>query len=188
MSQGKSTVEWSVLKEGIHKGKSLPELFFNETEWFMESCNRGHFDGTIHQWDKRLMFLDLVNVRIPLEGNQKVHYLLDWRDLTLSGFELANPPIITSDAKAMQQSLISSLVENGPMWQLDVERLKRHLWSDTLNFNFPYWWNFRDGAYENIMRSYKKLYLGDQDIILDRKWCEEFFMNKDNFNPIFTVY
>jgi len=153
-------MEWSIITFGKHKGKSLPQIMFRDADWFFHAFENGYFKGAYAQ-EANELFRRARSIRVPQRYGQKmlIEYLTQ-RD-GKSG---------TGKFATMQ------LIPDGP----DLGRLNV---ASLIDFYVPRSYSFYDKTgYKNFVFSLKAILFGDPSHRMNRRACEAFFNDDENFD------
>jgi len=60
-------MSWSMVNFGKHKGKSLPQVIFQDPDWFFSAYEEGIFEGPLRQ-EAEDIYRKATSIRIPQPG------------------------------------------------------------------------------------------------------------------------
>ncbi len=150
----------AVLTFGKHKGRSLPEVLLHDPDWFFWAVEKGVFITRPRlATEAAELEFKARNIKIPKPepDNWRVEYLQDLRG------KFADFRIIE---KARPDGSSSGILFREDCFDLSVPRqLKRY---DKLGGRM-------------LLRKFKCLVFGDENVRLTKKRCEEFFDDQKNF-------
>jgi len=74
-------MQWTVVGFGQHRGKSLPQIIFNDADWFFHAYENGYFKGSLAR-EAHDLYHRARSIRVPSRNGQKmlVEYVIH-RDL-----------------------------------------------------------------------------------------------------------
>lgn len=62
-------MSWTILGFGKHKGKTLPQILFNDPDWFYWACENEVLKGKIPDSEVQGIYEKSRNIKIPLQGH-----------------------------------------------------------------------------------------------------------------------
>ncbi|MBV9881873.1 MAG: hypothetical protein JO276_02590 [Sphingomonadaceae bacterium] len=153
---------WSVVNFGKYrgKGKTLPQIVFNDPDWFFWALNEGTFKGALAD-EARDVAKKAVKIKIPGSpvGEKRVRYYID-----PNVHKLANVEVISS---TQPPHVGSSATRESDYFDLSMARRIAHY--DKTGGQF-------------IVRAIKFHVFGSASARLTKSRCEEFFETRSNFD------
>jgi hypothetical protein len=142
------------MENGKHEGKSLPQIIFNDADWFFWVYDNGVFKGSRVR-EAQELYRRARSIKVPQKSGQKM--LVEY--------------IIHSGGKFGTMRLMP----DGP----GLQRL--HV-SPVIDFYTPRQYSTYDKlGYKNFVFALKDILFGNPSHRMNRRACEKFFNNDDNF-------
>ena len=152
-------MKWSTLNFGKHQGKTLPQVMFNDPDWFFHGWANGYFKGRLREEAEEIYRKSCV-IRVPRDGEENVfiEYFVDrgtGRFVTLH--------VITGDMESyrpMTRNMILKVIDMTVPRQI-MKYDKR--------------------GYKNFLSAMKAILFGEPGHKMTKGRCEDFFSNDENF-------
>jgi hypothetical protein len=148
-------MNWTTLNFGKHRGKTLPQIIFEDADYFFWAYERDAFKG-IQAREAREIYRRARAVRIPEQNGQKM--LVEYRFEPRSG-KFATMFLIP-DGTIFERQTVSPVID------FYVPRSRG-----------PY---DKKGC-KNLIFAFKAIYFGEQSHRLSKHACENFFNDDRNF-------
>lgn len=148
-------MDWTTINFGKHKGKTLPQIIFDDADWFFYAYEQGYFkNGLAHE--AREVYRRARSIRIPEQDGKKmlVEYRFDPRTGKFATmFLIAEGPIF-------ERQTVSSVIDFCvPKSRAPYDKLGN----------------------KNFVFALKAILFGDQSRRLSKQAREEFFSDDANF-------
>jgi hypothetical protein len=148
-------MNWTTLNFGKHKGKTLPQVIFDDADWFFWAYEEDLFTG-MQAPEAREIYRRARAVRIPVQNGQKM--LVEYR------FEPRSGKFVTM-----------FLIPYGIIFE-------RQIVSSVIDFYVPRSCKTRDKkGCTNLVHAFKEIYFGNQSHRLSKQAREDFFSDDANF-------
>ena len=148
-------MNWTIVNFGKHKGKSLPQIIFKDADWFFHSYENDYFNGTLAH-EAQELYRRARSIRVPPRNSQKM--LVEY-------FFHSNGKFGTMH-----------LIPDGP----DLGRLNV---ASSIDFYVPRSRShFDKTGYKNFVFALKAILFGDPSHRMNRRACEAFFNDDENFD------
>ena len=148
-------MNWTTIGFGKHKGKTLPEVIFDDADWFFWAYEEDIFKGALAR-EIREVYRRARAIRIPEQGGQR--RCVEYR------FHPKNGKFTTM-----------FLIPQGPIFE-------RQTVSPVIDFYVPRSRGPYDKkGCKNLIFAFKAIYFGDQSHRLSKHACENFFNDDRNF-------
>jgi hypothetical protein len=153
-------MEWTVINFGKHIGKTLPQIMFNDADWFFHAYENGYFKGILVQ-EAHDLYRRARSIRVPSRNGQKmlIEYVIH-RDLQ-SRKEIFGTMRLIADGPGLERLIVS------PRIDFYVPRSYAH---------------YDKTGYKNFVSALKAVLFGNPSRRMNRKACEGFFNDDDNFD------
>ena len=152
-------MKWTVIGFGKHSGKSLPQIIFNDADWFFHAYENGYFKGLLAQ-EAHALYCRARSIRVPSRNGQKM--LIEY--------------VIHRDFHSREEKFgTMRLIADGPGLEcLNV--------SSKIDFYVPRSYSPYDKTgYKNFVSTLKAILFGNPSRRMNRRACENFFNDGDNF-------
>lgn len=145
---------WTNLTFSKHRGKTLPQVMFNDPDWFFWACKNKVFKKPILQREANDILEKCQSIKIP--NNQSNKYVIEY----------------TFDRRGF------CVLEKVPFPQeLHHDSFRK----DVIDFSVPYGAKSYDKlGYSIFLRRVKYILFGDSSHKMTKQRCETFFSNEDN--------
>ena len=152
-------MQWSEVNFKRHGGCSLPQIIFKDADWFFHAYENGYFKGPVAAEASEL-YRRARSIKIPQRNGQKM----------LVAY-MPHPDLRSSSGKFGTMRLIA----DGPgLEDLNV--------SPVIDFYVPRSMAHYDKAgYKNFVSALKAILWGDPSKRMNRRACEAFFSDDENF-------
>jgi hypothetical protein len=154
-------MNWSKLNFGKHEGKTLPQVLYNDPDWFYWSIKMKIFTKrTFYHDDLSMLLTRSRKIRIPnnFDGNLVVDYFTDEQTGKFSYFRIV-------DSTRVPRS------RTNPEMRLPV-----------LDMLVPYRLAAYDkGGYKEFKKCFRYYYFGSKTARASKEKIETFFADKSNF-------
>ena len=152
---------WSTLSFRRHKGKSLPQIMFQDADWFFHAYENGYFKNGLAS-EAHEIYRRARSIKVPQRDGRKM--LVEY--------------IIHSDRNSRSNGKFGTmrLIAEGPgLANLNVAK--------SIDFYIPRSYARRDKiGYKNFVSSLKVILFGNPSKRMNRKACEDFFNDNSNFD------
>ena len=153
---------WTTLEFGKYAGKTLPQVMFNDPDWFFGAFGEGVFQGRDNLvTEAQEIYEKSRSIRVPQSGDDKtvVEYFIHPITKDFSHFQLV------PESRPEHQGA-------SPTLRLDVVdmALVREISS------------YDKGGYQRLINDIKTFILGDPNIKMTKTRCGAFFSDDGNFN------
>ena len=152
-------MEWTVIGVGKHGGKSLPQIIFNDADWFFHAYENGYFKGPADV-EARELYRRARSIKIPQRNGQKmlVEYLFH-----------------SGGGNGSGKFGTMRLIADGPgLGHLNV--------SHVIDFYVPRSMaRYDKTGYKYFVATLKAILWGDPSKRMNRRACEAFFEDDGNF-------
>ena len=151
---------WTAIGFGKHSGKTLPQIIFNDADWFFHAYEKGYFKGVLAQ-EAHELYRRARSIKVPSRNGQKmlVEYVIH-RDLQSRKEKFGTMRLIA-----------------------DGTGLERLIVSPRIDFYVPRSYaQYDKTGYKNFVSLLKAILFGDPSHRMNRRACEAFFNDDDNFN------
>ena len=149
-------MKWTPLTFGKYKGKTLPQVMFNDPDWFFNGYEDGYFNNG-YRYQAHAIYSRSRSIRVPHVDGKKMlaEYIIHKPNGKFGTFRL---------------------IEDGPGLQ--------HLFTmPVIDFYVPRSCSDYDKlGYENFLFALKVILFGNNSRYMNKKACEEFFNDDDNFD------
>jgi hypothetical protein len=151
---------WSILQFGNYKGKTLPQVVFQDPDWFFWAVENGKFYYKTQAVEARELFRKATSIRIPQRENE---------DLVAEYF------IHPLTGKFARFKLV-------PRSKPEHKGASAAFRSDSISLRTPRELAPYDKLGSKLMIRTLKYYLfGSENIRMTKKRCEDFFEDDTNF-------
>jgi hypothetical protein len=154
-------MNWTPLKFGEHRGKSLPQVMFKDPDWFFDGCKKGYFkNGQVHE--AREIYRRSRSIRVPQQNGQRmlVEYIIHKPNGKFGTMGLI------LDGPCLQHLYVSPVIDfYVPRAQAGYDKL----------------------GYKNFVFALKGILFNDHSRYMSKKACEEFFNDDDNFDLAYAA-
>lgn len=153
-------MEWTVIDFGKHKGKTLPQIIIKDADWFFHAFENGYFQDAQAR-EACELYRRSRSIRVPTRNGQKmfVEYTIH-----LNGK--------SRNRKFGTMQLIS---DRSGLEHLNV--------SPSIDFYVPRSYaQYDKTGYKNFVSALKAILFGNSSRRMNRKACEDFFNDDDNFD------
>jgi hypothetical protein len=151
---------WTTIDFGKHKGKSLPQIIFKDADWFFHAYENDYFKG-VQAREVNELYRRARSIKVPQRNGQKM--LIEYFTHYNGKFGMIQ------------------LIPAGP----DLGRLNV---ASSIDFYMPKSHSPHDKTgYKNFVFSLKAILFGDPSRRMNRRACEDFFNNEDNFDLDYTL-
>jgi hypothetical protein len=152
-------MNWSILNFGKHKGKSLPQVILHDPDWFFHAYENEYFKGSMAR-EAQELYRRARSIRVP----------------QINGHEMVVEYIF-------HQRLPTGIIKFGTMRlihkQDDIELLNV---SPVIDFYIPRSHaQYDKSGYKNFIFAFKAILFDDSSKRMNRRACEEFFDDDENF-------
>lgn len=153
-------MEWSTIEFGRYSGKSLPQILFIDADWFFNGYEKGYFRKD-HADEAAEIYRRSSAIRVPPRNGQEM---------------LVEYFIHRTGEKGMKKFGTMQLIPAGT-------GSGRPNVSSTIDFYKPrsYLWNDKTG-HKNFVSALKAILFGNRSHRINRRACEEFFNDDNNFD------
>lgn len=154
-------MEWSLIGFGKHKGKSLPQIMFKDADWFFNGLEKGYFRKD-HADEARELYRRARSIRIPQRNGHKmmVEYHIHY-DSKSKGEKFATMTLIPDGRPGIGRLNVAS----------------------SIDFSVPRQYaRYDKTGYKNFVFALKAILFGDPSHRMNRRACEAFFNDDDNFD------
>jgi hypothetical protein len=148
-------MKWTTIGFGKHKGKTLPQLIFDDADWFFWAYEEDIFKGALGR-EVREVYRRARAIRIPQQNGKKM--LVEYRFEPRSG-KFATMFLIP-DGIIFERQTVSSVID------LYVPRSCKP--------------KDKRGC-KNLVLAFKEIYFGNQSHRLSKQAREDFFSDDRNF-------
>lgn len=150
---------WSIVNFGKSKGKSLPQIILHDPDWFFHAYENGYFKGALAR-EAQELYRRARSIKVPqINGHEMlVEYIIHCRTAT-------------------------GMIKFGTMRlipdQDDIEHLNV---SPVIDFYIPRSHaQYDKSGYKNFLFAFKAILFDDPSKRMNRRACEEFFDDDNNF-------
>ena len=154
-------MKWTPLNFGKHKGKTLPQVMFEDADWFFDGYEKGYFKYRL-PFEAVEIYRRARSIRVPQRDGQRmlVEYIIH---------------------KPNGKFGTMNLIKAAPGLQ--------HLYvSPVIDFYVPKAYGYYDKTgYKNFVHALKGILFGNNSRRMRRKACEEFFSDEDNFDLAYAA-
>jgi hypothetical protein len=148
-------MKWTTIGFGKHKGRTLPEVIFDDADWFFWAYEEDIFKGALGR-EVREVYRRARAVRIPEQDGQRM--LVEYR------FEPRSGKFATM-----------FLIPDGPIFE-------RQTVSSVIDFCVPRSCaSYDKSGCKNLVFAFKAIYFGNQSHRLSKQAREDFFSDDANF-------
>lgn len=151
---------WTKLTFGKYTGKTLPQVIFEDPDWFFWAYEKNVLKGTLAK-EAEQIYKKACSIRVPQEEEEKmeVEYFIQPLTHKFSHFELVpiSKPLHVGSSPAFRSSKIDL------SWPRSIA---------------PY---DKQGAGE-MVRRVKHYLFGSSRYVMTKQRCEDFFDNDENFD------
>lgn len=152
-------MSWSVLNFGKHKGKSLPQVVFQDLDWFFWAFEEGVFKG-IQKSEAEKIYRKARSIRIPQNGSEIL---------------VAEYGISPFNGTFVDLELVP---KNRPQHEGSTKTFRRNV----IDLSVPRDFKEYDKIGSKLLLSKVKFYLlGDSKHRMTKRQCEDFFDDDNNF-------
>jgi hypothetical protein len=149
-------MNWTVLNFGKHRGKSLPQIIFDDADWFFYGYESGYFKNGL-AIEAQEIYRRARSIRVPQRNGHRM---------------LVKYTIHKPNGTFGMMSLIP-----------DVPGLGHLKVSSVIDFYVPRSCVKNDKTgYKHFVSGLKAIYFGDVSHRMNRKAREDFFNDNDNFD------
>jgi len=148
-------MKWTTIGFGKHKGKTLPEVIFDDPDWFFWAYEKDIFKGVLAM-EIREIYCRARVVRIPEQDGQRM--LVEYRFDPNSG-KFATMFLIP-DAIVFDRQVVSRVID------FYVPRSRS---------------SYDKIGCKNLVFAFKHIFFGNQSHRLSKRACEDFFSDNSNF-------
>lgn len=76
--KGESTMNWTKINFGKHKGKTLPQIIFDDADWFFFAYENGYFKNGL-AYEAFELYRKARSIKVPQRNGQRmlVEYVID---------------------------------------------------------------------------------------------------------------
>lgn len=152
---------WTPLDFGKYAGKTLPQVIFDDPDWFFHAYDNGFFkDKENLRAEAKAVYERATSIRIPPAETERmvVEYRFDHQSHKFSNIE-----IMPAD-HAPQSG--ATLTERSDRFDLSYLRGKKE---------------YNKSGYANFLSSMKACLFGDASYRMTKARCEEFFSDNERF-------
>lgn len=151
---------WTAIGFGKHKGKSLPQIIFQDADWFFHAYENGYFKAVLSQ-EAHKLYRRARSIRVPSRNGHKM--LIEY--------------VMHRDLQSQRKKFgTMRLIADGP----GLEGLRV---STRIDFYVPRSYaQYDKTGYKNFVFALKAILFGDRSHRMNRRACEAFFNDADNFN------
>jgi hypothetical protein len=148
-------MQWSEVNFGKHKGKSLPQILFNDADWFFHAYENGYFSGVLAQ-EAHELYRKARSIPVPQRDGQQM--LVEY--------------VIHQELRTENQKFgTMRLIGDGP-------GLERLFVSSSIDFYLPRQYaKYDKTGYKNFVFALKMIFFGNPSHRMNRQACEDFFNN-----------
>jgi hypothetical protein len=157
LSPKESIVTWTVVKVGKYAGKTLPQIVFQDPDWFFWAMEKNVFGGSIPE-EAREIDLRARRIRIPQKGSMVAEYVIHRPTGKFGGLKIVDP------SSRMHEG--SSGTFRKPYIDLSVPRTIK-VYDKT--------------GYKILLRQVKSIVFGSAKTRMTQAQCEAFFYDDHNF-------
>jgi len=154
-------MNWTPLKFGKHKGKTLPQIMFSDPDWFFYVWDKGGFDNNSYYNDQATaIHAKATSILIPQSDSEvrEVEYNFSDTNGKSIGFDLI--PVCRPQHRGATLT-------------------KR---SDHIDMSIPHQVaNYDKLGYKLFLCSMKFYFFGNESLRMTRERCEEFFNDDTKF-------
>jgi len=152
---------WTPLDFGKHIGKTLPQVIFDDPDWFFNAYEKGYFKNRDNlRAEANEVYERATSIRIPPAETERmvVEYRFDRESHRFSNVE-----IMPADRPPHSGA---SLTERFDRFDLSYLRGKKE---------------YDKSGYDNLLSSMKACFFGDPSYRMTKARCEEFFSDNERF-------
>jgi hypothetical protein len=154
-------MNWTPLNFGKHEGKTLPQVMFEDADWFFNGYKGGYFNNG-YRYQAHAIYSRSRSIRVPQVAGKRMlaEYMIHKPNGKFGTFRL---------------------IEDGPGLQ--------HLYTmPVIDFYIPKSLaNYDKLGYENFIFALKGILLNDHSRYMSKKACEEFFNDDGNFDLAYAA-
>ena len=148
-------MKWTTLNFGKHAGKTLPEIMFDDPDWFFNGCEAGYFKNGL-ALEAREVYRRARAVRIPKQDGEEM--LVEYRFDPRTG-KFATMFLIPGGPTFDRQAVSSVIDFNVPRSRAPYDKLGN----------------------KNFILALKGILFGNQSHRLNKQAREDFFNDDANF-------
>lgn len=154
-------MDWTRLNFGKHKGKTLPQIMFNDADWFFYAYENRYFKNGL-AYEAREIYRRARTIRVPQVIGQKM--LVEY---------ITHKP-------TWKFGTMKLIPDDTDLGNLDV--------SPVIDFYKPRSCAGHDKlGYKNFVVALKAILFGNASRRMNRGACEEFFNNDGNFDLAYSA-
>jgi hypothetical protein len=151
---------WSILKFGKHKGRTLPQVLFQDPDWFFWAVENDKFLNEIQAAEARELYRKATAICIPQREKEDL---------------VAEYYIHSPTGKFAQLKLV-------PRSRPEHEGASESFRSDTINLLTPRQiYPFDKRGSKKLIGDLKYYFFGSSSYKMTKRRCEEFFEDDSNF-------
>lgn len=158
---GKEVVQmsWTILSFGKHEGKTLPQILFNDPDWFYWAYENDVLKGKIPDSEVQGIYEKSRNIKIPQKDHQA--------EFVFDGFRgvFADMKLVPSDRPKHVGTSQTQRLD-----KIDMAQIRFTKQYDKL-------------GYDLLIPILKEILLGDSKLRMTKKRAEDFFNDSSNFLP-----
>ena len=148
-------MNWTVLNFGKHRGKSLPQIIFDDADWFFYGYESGYFKNGLAR-EAQEIYRKARSIRVPQRNGQRmlVEYIID---RTTGKFATMN---LIHDSVGLEHLNVFSVID----------------------FCTPRTYaSYDKTGCKNMVFAFKAIFFGDTSHRMNKRAREEFFNDDSNF-------
>jgi hypothetical protein len=149
-------MKWTPLNFGKHKGKTLPQVMFEDADWFFDGYEKGYFKNRL-PFEAIEIYRRARSIRVPQQNGQRmlIEYIIHKPNGKFGTMHLIKA------APGLQHLYVSPVID------FYIPRALA---------------NYDKLGYQNFLFALKGILFNDHSRYMSKATCEEFFNDDGNFD------